>query len=102
VVEALNGNVFLVNGDTIKTPPVLDGCLKGIMRKQVIEIIKSNTEYDLVEASISPFELQQADELFISNVILGRQPITKYRKKNFKSDVSQKLLESLNKKIITV
>src|SRR5690606_6310704 len=34
VVEALNGNVFLVKGDTIKTPPMLDGCLKGIMRKQ--------------------------------------------------------------------
>ena len=102
VVEALNGNIFLVKGNVIKTPPVLDGCLKGIMRKQIIEIIKANTDYDFVEASISPFELQQADELFISNVILGIQPITKYRKKNFKSEVSQKILESLNKKIIQV
>ena len=102
VVEALNGTIFLVKGNTIKTPPILDGCLKGIMRKQVIEIIKANTDYDFVEESISPFELQQADELFVSNVILGIQPITKYRKKNFKSEVSQKILESLNKKIIQV
>ncbi|HRV56304.1 MAG TPA: aminotransferase class IV, partial [Mangrovimonas sp.] len=30
VVEALNGNVFLVLGKTIKTPPILDGCIKGV------------------------------------------------------------------------
>ena len=40
IVEALNGNLFLVKGNVIKTPPLEDGCLKGIMRKQVLEIIK--------------------------------------------------------------
>src|SRR5690606_7028126 len=83
VVEALNGNIFLVKGTTIKTPPILDGCLKGVMRKQLIDGIKSMPEYTFMEASISPFELQQADELFITNVIVGIQPITKYRKKIF-------------------
>ncbi|WP_100614691.1 aminotransferase class IV [Confluentibacter citreus] len=99
VVEALNGNVFLVKGSTIKTPPILDGCLKGILRKQLMEIIKSMPEYTLEETSLSPFELQQADELFITNVIVGIQPITKYRKKVFKNDVSTLLLNVLNEKI---
>ncbi|MBU3821588.1 aminotransferase class IV [Flavobacteriaceae bacterium XHP0103] len=99
VVEALNGNIFLVKGNTIKTPPILDGCLKGIMRKQLIEVIKNSPDFNFLEESISPFELQQADELFISNVIVGIQPISKYRKKNFKKDVSQKLLETLNNKV---
>jgi branched-chain amino acid aminotransferase len=99
VVEALNGNIFLVKGNTIKTPPILDGCLKGIMRKQLIAIIKNMPEYTFVEESISPFELQQADELFITNVIVGIQPITKYRKKMFKAEVSNLLLEKLNEKL---
>jgi branched-chain amino acid aminotransferase len=99
VVEALNGNVFLVKGNTIKTPPILDGCLKGIMRKQIIEIIKTISEYTLEETSISPFELQQADELFITNIIVGIQPVTKYRKKTFKNDLSGLLLNRLNEKI---
>jgi branched-chain amino acid aminotransferase len=99
VVEALNGNVFLVKGSIIKTPPILDGCLKGIMRKQIIEIVKNITEFTLEEASISPFELQQADELFITNVIVGIQPITQYRKKTFKNSVSTLLLERLNESI---
>ncbi len=99
VVEALNGNVFLVKGNTIKTPPINDGCLKGVMRKQLIEIIKQIPEYEFVEDSISPFELQKADEIFITNVIVGIQSVTKYRKKTFTNELAKNLLQKLNVKI---
>lgn len=99
VVEALNGNVFLVKGNTIKTPPLADGCLKGIMRKQLMQILELLPEYELLEESISPFELQKADELFITNVITGIQPITKYRKKNYVNTVAKGLLQKLNVKV---
>lgn len=95
VVEALNGNVFLVKGNTIKTPPLTDGVLNGIIRKQLINIL-NKTDYELKEESISPFELQKADELFITNVALGIQPVSKYRKKEFESRVAQELLSKLN------
>ena len=96
IVEALNGNLFLVKGNTIKTPPLDDGCLKGIMRKQVLEILKKIPEFECIEASISPFELQKADELFVTNVIQGIQPITGFRKKSFSFKVSQSILAKLN------
>lgn len=99
VVEALNSNVFLVKGKIVKTPPLSDGCIKGVMRKQIIEIIKLIPEYEIEEASISPFELQQADELFLTNVITGIQPITKYRKKQFSNDFSKNILAKLNAKV---
>lgn len=99
VIEALNGNLFLVKDQTIKTPPLSEGCLKGIIRKQLIEIIEKLEGYILEEAPISPFELQKADELFITNTIVGIQPITKYRKKEFTHNVSKLLLEKLNVKI---
>lgn len=99
VVEALNGNVFLLKGNLLKTPPLTDGCLKGIMRKQVIDIVKIMPELSLVETSISPFEIQKADEMFITNVIQGIQPVTKYRKKTFNVDFSRSLLSKLNTKI---
>ena len=87
---------MLVNGDIIKTPPISDGCLKGVMRKQIMGLLKVMPDYHLVEASISPFELQKADEIFITNVIMGIQPITKYRKKDFKAEVSKAILQKLN------
>ena len=98
IVEAINGNLFLVKGNTIKTPPLTDGCLNGITRKQLIEIIKNTEEFTFEETSISPFELQKADELFVTNVISGIQPITKYRKKRFENTVARQLLAKLNTK----
>jgi len=38
VVEALNANIFVLKDNTLKTPPLQDGCLKGVMRKQIIDI----------------------------------------------------------------
>ncbi len=98
VVEALNGNLFLVKDNVMKTPPLSDGCLKGVLRKQLIEICSQVSDYELVEESISPFELSKANELFITNVISGIQPITKYRKKEFGSKVSKDLIGKLNAK----
>ncbi|WP_323787888.1 aminotransferase class IV [Psychroserpens sp.] len=99
VVEALNGNLFVVSGETIKTPPLDDGCLKGIMRKQLIEVIVNSGDYVIEETSISPFELQKADELFISNVITGIQPILKYRKKEFTTTIAEDIIRRLNIKL---
>lgn len=99
IVEALNGNLFLIKGHTIKTPPLVDGCLKGIMRKQIMEILPSFPEYEFLETSISPFELQKADELWITNVIVGIQPITKYRKKQFTNNFAKEVLQKVNVKM---
>ncbi len=96
IVEALNGNLFLVKGSVIKTPPLTDGCLNGILRKQIIAICLQLPEYTLEEASVSPFELQKADEMFVTNVISGIQPISKYRKKEYSNTVAKNLLTKLN------
>jgi branched-chain amino acid aminotransferase len=96
VVESINGNIFLVKGDTVKTPPLADGCLNGIVRKKLMEVIEASEEFQLVEESISPFELQKADELFITNSVVGIQPISKYRKKVFSNTIAKKLVGKLN------
>lgn len=98
VVEALNGNIFLVSGNKIKTPPLKDGALNGISRKQILSIVATMKDLEIEETSISPFELQKADELFISNVIVGIQPVTKYRKKEFGNSVAKEVLSKLNVK----
>ena len=98
VVEALNGNIFLVKGYKIKTPPITDGCLNGVLRKQIIKILGQMPDYVLEEESVSPFELQKADEIFITNVIAGIQPVSKYRKKEYDHEVAKELLAKLNVK----
>jgi branched-chain amino acid aminotransferase len=96
VVEAIQGNLFMLTGNKLITPPVSEGCLNGVMRKQVLELAKKMDKLEVVEEAISPFDLQKADELFITNVIKGIQPITKYRKKEFDIVLAKVLLEKLN------
>lgn len=96
VAEALDGNIFLVKGNVLRTPPLGDGCIKGIIRKKILDILNKVDTYECLEESISPFELQQADELFITNSRNGIQPISKYRKKTFGNTVARDILGKLN------
>jgi branched-chain amino acid aminotransferase len=96
VVEAINGNIFLVKGTNIKTPALLEGCIKGIVRKKVIEFLTNNANFTIEETSISPFDLLKADEIFITNAIIGIQPITNYKKIVFKTIVSKEIKAQLN------
>lgn len=96
VVEGVKGNLFMLKDNVLTTPPLADGCLNGIMRKQILAIAQKMENIEVVEASISPFDLQKADELFLTNVISGIQPISKYRKKEFKADFSGQLVNRLN------
>lgn len=98
IVEALNGNIFLVKDNVVRTPPLHDGALNGIIRKQVISIVKTMPDLKIEESTVSPFELQKADEIFITNVIVGIQPVTRYRKKEFNIEVSKEILSKLNVK----
>jgi branched-chain amino acid aminotransferase len=66
------------------------------MRKQVLELLKKRDDIVVNEAIISPFDLQKADELFLTNVISGIQPITKYRKKSYSIDFSIEIVKQLN------
>ncbi|CCG53459.1 Branched-chain amino acid aminotransferase/4-amino-4-deoxychorismate lyase family protein [Flavobacterium indicum GPTSA100-9 = DSM 17447] len=96
IVEAIQANIFMKMGDVISTPPISEGCQNGILRKQIIKLISKNTNIRFEEKPISPFDLQKADELFLTNVIIGIQPITKYRKKMYVNDFATQLLEELN------
>lgn len=99
VVEALQGNIFMVSGKKLITPPVSEGALNGVMRKQILALAKKVEGIEVLEEVISPFDLQKADELFLTNVIMGIQPITKYRKKEFTTNLAHLLVQKLNESI---
>lgn len=99
VIEALNGNLFMLMGNKLVTPPISEGCLNGVMRKQILALAKKIETIEVEEAPISPFDLQKADELFITNVVRGIQPITKYRKKEYGMGLAKDLLLRLNAQI---
>lgn len=98
VAEAISSNVFIRKGDTVYTPPLSDGCLKGVMRKQIIELL-GEMEIEVKEESFSPFEIQKADEMFLSNSIKGLRWVGQYRKKKFVKQLSETLVKRLNVRV---
>jgi aminotransferase class IV len=96
IAGALDGNIFLVNGNTLKTPALTDGAVNGITRKMLIKSLQKTVDYQVEETSISPFELQKADELFITNSLIGIQPVSQYRKKTYTHTATKSLIGKLN------
>lgn len=100
LVEALNANVFLIKGNEILTPSLETGCINGIVRKKLIELIKKQGDFELKELRISPFDLLKVDEVFLTNSIHGIQSVDKYRKKKYgnqKTREIKSLFERSNK-----
>ena len=102
LVGALDANIFLVKEQLIKTPRLEDGCYNGIIRKQVLALAAGPLDFTIEEAEISPFELQQMDELFLTNTRIGIRPVTKYRKKSYQTTTAKQMLDLLNEKIRTI
>ena len=95
VVEVTNANIFILKGCVVKTPALTEGCIKGVVRSKVIDILSKNEEFTVEETNISPFEIQKADEVFITNAIIGIQAVTGYKKKTFTTELSTKISKSL-------
>lgn len=95
VVEAISSNIFIVKGDDLITPPLESGCLKGIMRKKIIEFAPQ-LKFNVKEESFSPFALQKADEVWLSNSIKGLQWVGQYRKKSYRQERAAEMLKKIN------
>ena len=98
LVEANAANVFVLKDNVLKTAPLEDGPLRGVFRKNLIGWAKE-IGLEIKEESINPFELQKADEIWLTNTISGVQWVEKYRKRTYKGDKAKELIELLQRKL---
>ncbi|TLX76098.1 aminotransferase IV [Labilibacter sediminis] len=97
IIEAISSNLFWVKKKVIYTPSVYSGCVAGIMRQVIIDLIKQNNELNLVELQgASNDELLNADEIFLTNAIQGIQWVVGYREKRYFNHTAKKIIQSLN------
>jgi aminodeoxychorismate lyase len=65
VVEASSSNFFWINGNTVRTPPLVSGILPGVTRAIVFEICRS-CEFLVGENEINLEKLRRSDGVFLS------------------------------------
>jgi branched-chain amino acid aminotransferase len=95
VLEASSSNLFVVSNRTLYTPSLEEGCLAGVMRMTIINLALSKG-IKVYECSILPQNLLAADEVFLTNAIVGVKWVEKYRSKIYTNDVSAGLVNLLN------
>ena len=98
LVEANASNVFVLKGDVLRTAPLEDGALRGVFRKNLLNWGKE-IGLQVKEESINPFDLQKADEIWLTNTITGVQWVEKYRKNTYKGDKAKELVALLERKL---
>ncbi len=98
VSDAISSNIFMVYDNKIITPLLSESCIRGIMRNHVLKLAKS---YGIVteEVRMIPEDLLIAEEVFLTNAIMGVQWVEKYRNKTYTNQVACSLVEKVNEYI---
>jgi len=98
IVEALSSNIFLYKNNNLYTPSLDEGCMDGIMRKQVLRIAEE-MNINVFEGMVNGSMLLQADEMFLTNAIKGIQWVVSYRQKRYFNKATKEILTHLNSSI---
>jgi branched-chain amino acid aminotransferase len=98
ITESANSNIFLVKGNHIITPNLSEGCLEGVMRKNVLKLLK-NESIPVEEGQITIAELNNADEVFLTNVITGIRPVKKFDSRSYQTSRGEAIAQLLKKMV---
>ena len=90
IIESSRSNLFVVSNGVLYTPSLDDGCVGGIMRSVLIRTAIDHG-VKVYEAALTPQNLIQADELFLTNAVRGIEWVSSYKTKRYFHAVAEKL-----------
>lgn len=78
LVSVSSGNIFLLRDGVLLTPP-LDACgIAGTRRRLIMERLAPACGLEVRETNLTPRELEQCDEAFYSNSLVGLRPVGRF------------------------
>lgn len=95
IAESISSNIFIMKNGILFTPPLSEGCVEGVMRRQIIRIAQKE-DINCVETGIVKEDLLKAEECFLTNSITGIRWVVAYGQKRYYSKTARKLITSLN------
>ena len=99
IIESSNSNIFLLHNQKIITPPLTSGCIKGIMRNVIFNLLKE-LNIEILERNITERDLEISDEIFLTNVVNGISWVGGYKQIRYYNNLSKKLTKKLNQNLV--
>jgi 4-amino-4-deoxychorismate lyase len=83
LVEGTMSNIFFISKQTLYTPSLACGCLPGT-RRSVILKLAAKLRIPVFEGYYTQEDLFRADEVFVTNALMGIMPVRKINNQSFK------------------
>ena len=96
VSEGSGENLFLINQNTLVTPPVSDNNLTGITRDSAIKIAKEELGLQILERRIRRSELYFADEVFLTGTAAHIQSVGQLDNRDIGDGLPGKISSQIN------
>lgn len=75
VISVAAGNLFMLQGGQISTPPLLECGIEGTRRRRLMETWAPSIGLTVKESAITLQDLASAEEVFYSNSVQGLRPV---------------------------
>lgn len=95
IIESINANIFVIKNGSLYTSPLADGCIEGVMRKQILTLASLNRILTF-EQSLTVDKLMNGDEVFLTNAIKGIQWVGQFKNTFYTNRQALFFTEQLN------
>lgn len=82
ICDSTIANIFWIKGGEIFTSPLTEGCVDGVMRRYLLEKM-SDAGYNIRETPATVRDMEEADEIFLTNAINGIRWVKQFRSKTY-------------------
>ncbi len=94
ICDTTIANVFIVKDQQLFTPPLTEGAVGGVMRRYLLSQFPA-TGFIAHEKILRLRDIQDADEIFLSNAVQGIRWVGKFRDKSYINNISSKIFNNI-------
>ena len=95
IADSTIANVFYSQDGKIYTPPLSEGCVAGVMRRFLADLLQK-TGFTLIEKITTAEDLQNAEGVFLTNAIRGIQWVRSFRGATYSNSLPLAVYQALS------
>jgi branched-chain amino acid aminotransferase len=90
ICDTTIANIFLIKEEVVYTPALQEGCIAGVMRRNLVQKLKA-AHFKVEEGKLDVGALMDADEVFLTNSIYNLRWVQSIGDKKFSNAQTQKI-----------